>query len=484
MRDLIKKLLKEDFETITDISVLSADVLKAAIRNIVNLAIRQRSALNVFTSIFNIFDKTKAIYTKINDFLSNFKLVVKFSRSLGDDSTAGKFKPYSDDDGLLILRLSPQQIKESLERHVLTKLSGPITQESIEQMVDNVYKDIITNDMRDTVAHELQHAYDAWRSKRKYVANKTVAKYRADYPDENAPITPQQYKDYLRLPHEINARFTETIKNLRLIFKKSDGSFDMVPFDRVKNEFEQKFEGFKVIKPKMATRLIKRLYTYYISVREKLLNRGVDKLQQKTLKESDLIKESAVGRHLVVVDVQPEYAPYMGGMQYKLFQYINQHIDELAGLTFLYNGYDTLGMVSEGEYRNWLFENGLDEDIAYEATLYDKGYAFFRNCMDRGGDDEELVNLVKFMRDNNINDSRELDEDFWGAFVDEYGSENIRELMEDSDDCINIPDLMDFIDRLNNIVLVGGGINECLKEVELALDALGKNYETWFKYTY
>jgi hypothetical protein len=174
----------------------------------------------------------------------------------------------------------------------------------------------------------------------------------------------------------------------------------------------------------------------------------------------------------------------MNKMQYELFQYINTHINELAGLTFLYNGEDTMGMVSENDYRMWLVENGLDEDIAYEVTLYDKGYAFFRNCMDRGGDDEELVNLVRFMRSNNINDSRELDEEFWEFFVEKYGSENVRELMEYSEDCISIPDLMDFLERYNNVVLVGGGINECLKEVELAMDALDKNYDTWHKFTY
>jgi hypothetical protein len=174
----------------------------------------------------------------------------------------------------------------------------------------------------------------------------------------------------------------------------------------------------------------------------------------------------------------------MGGIQTELFEYINTHIHELSDLTFLYNGEDTMGMVSEHEYRDWLVENGLDEDIAYGARLYDKGYAFFRNCMDRGGDDEELVNLVKFMRDNDINDSRELDKKFWKAFVKQYGSKNIRELMEDSEDCINIPDLMDFLGSYNNVVLVGGGINECLKEVELAMDALDKNYDTWHKFTY
>lgn len=221
-----------------------------------------------------------------------------------------------------------------------------------------------------------------------------------------------------------------------------------------------------------------------VLLKERLVEKKFKNTQQKSFNKSDLLNESAIGKHLIVVDVQPEYAPYMGGMQYKLFDYINQHIDELADLTFLYNGEDTLGMISESDYRVWLTENGLDENIAYEATLYDKGYAFFRNCMDRGGDDEELVNLVKFMRDNDINDSRELDKNFWKAFVKQYGSKNIRELMEDSEDCINIPDLMDVLEKLNNIVLVGGGVNECLKEVELALDALDKNYETWGKYTY
>jgi hypothetical protein len=43
---------------------------------------------------------------------------------------------------------------------------------------------------------------------------------------------------------------------------------------------------------------------------------------------------------------------------------------------------------------------------------------------------------------------------------------------------------MDFLDSYDNIVLVGGGIDECLKEVELAMDALGKNYDTWHEFTY
>ena len=204
----------------------------------------------------------------------------------------------------------------------------------------------------------------------------------------------------------------------------------------------------------------------------------------KRLLREGLIKEDAVGKHLIVVDVQPEYENYMGNLPSELFTYINENYSELRGLTFLYNGEDTLGMISEGEYRDWLYDNGLDEDIAYDVTLYDKGYAFFRYCIDNGIEHDSIVTLVKHMHDNNVNDSRDLDEEFWDSFTSEHGDIDIRDLLEYADDCINIPDLMDILNRLNNVVLVGGGVNECLREVEIAMDALGKQYITWDKYTY
>jgi hypothetical protein len=204
----------------------------------------------------------------------------------------------------------------------------------------------------------------------------------------------------------------------------------------------------------------------------------------KKLLREELLNESAIGKRLIIVDVQPEYEKVFGNMHYELFSYININYNKLGGLTFLYNGYDTLGMISESEYREWLFENGLDEDIAYDVELYDKGYAFFRFCIDNDIEHDSVVNLVRHMYKNDINDSRDLDSDFWDSFVDNYGDENIRELIENADDCISVPDLMEYLNRFNNIVLVGGGINECLKEVEIALDALDKNYQTWDKFTY
>jgi hypothetical protein len=204
----------------------------------------------------------------------------------------------------------------------------------------------------------------------------------------------------------------------------------------------------------------------------------------KKLLREGLLTELATGKHLIVVDVQPEYQGGFGRMASELFYYINQNYDSFTNVTFLYNGEETLGMISEHDYRDWLVEMGLDEEIAYDVRLYDKGYAFFRYCMDSDIEHQATINLVTYMYKHGVHDSRELDNHFWDGFINEYGDEDVRELLEFSDDAVHMPDLMDFLSRFNNIVLVGGHTEECLKEVEIALEALGKSYQTWHEYTY
>jgi hypothetical protein len=196
------------------------------------------------------------------------------------------------------------------------------------------------------------------------------------------------------------------------------------------------------------------------------------------------------GKHLVVVDIQPEYASYIGASFLKEFiNFLNQNYENLAALTFLYNGHDTLGMVSESDYKMWWMNNGLEEHIIDSADFYDKGYAFFRYCMDMNIPEETIVNMVKFMNKHNINDSRDINAEFWDEFAkeyheDDYGVGEIRELLEAASDCITIPDLMVFLSNYRGIVLCGGGINECLKEVEIALQALDKPFNVLTKFTY
>ena len=214
------------------------------------------------------------------------------------------------------------------------------------------------------------------------------------------------------------------------------------------------------------------------------MNKKKFKLQEQLNRIIEMSDGNPVsGKHLVVVDIQPEYEKGIHFL-YGFINFLNDNYGSLSRLTFLYNGHDTLGMINESDYKWWWIENGLDMEIVDNSVFYDKGYAFFRYCMDNSIDEGNISNLIRFMINKGINDSREMDTNFWDEFIGEYGDEEIRELMEFADDCINIPDLMDELSDYRGIVLCGGGINECLKEVEIALDALDMDYSVLTKYTY
>ena len=191
--------------------------------------------------------------------------------------------------------------------------------------------------------------------------------------------------------------------------------------------------------------------------------------------------------NLMSVDIQPEYESGFSFDPYSFGNMINENYEDLASLTFLFNGPE-LDMISEDEYKHWLWENcGVDENIVYSARFYDKSYAFFRYCMDEGIDDDDIADLIKFMMRHDINDSRDIDEEMWLAFMQEYNHDqsDVRDLLEYSDDMIHIPDLMEFLRSYNqNIVLCGGGLQECLKEVEIALMALDKPYRLYTPFCY
>lgn len=174
---------------------------------------------------------------------------------------------------------------------------------------------------------------------------------------------------------------------------------------------------------------------------------------------------------LIVVDIQPEYENYMKFKPYQFTQWLNENSSEYNRIVFLFNGPD-LGFPSEHEYIGWLLENDLNEELLNEIQFYDKGYNFFRNAIDAGLDTIEIVKLIKYMIDNNINDSRDIKQ--WQTL---NLDPSVIETLEDNEDSINIPDVLHYLtDIPGDLYICGGGKNECLLEVELCLQAKDRNY--------
>jgi hypothetical protein len=197
------------------------------------------------------------------------------------------------------------------------------------------------------------------------------------------------------------------------------------------------------------------------------------------------------GKDLVIVDIQPEYEKGFDFETYEFTEFLNENHNLFNSITILYNGEWTLGMINEFDYKMWMWENGLEEGVEDNFEFYDKGYAFFRYCMDSNIEDGITINLIKYMIKMDINDTRDLDAEFWDGLIEEYKKMGVdmndaRELLEHSDDMIHIPDLMDELKylRSGNILLTGGHIEECLREVVIALKSLDMDYEILEKFIY
>ena len=90
------------------------------------------------------------------------------------------------------------------------------------------------------------------------------------------------------------------------------------------------------------------------------------------------------------------------------------------------------------------------------------------------------------MTSNDINDSRDLDEDNWIEFSRLYPKDvDIKEYLQDNEDSINIPDVLERIKYIkNNFQICGGGKTECLAEVLILIKLCKKRYSLLPQFVY
>lgn len=202
----------------------------------------------------------------------------------------------------------------------------------------------------------------------------------------------------------------------------------------------------------------------------------------KTFKQ--FFTESAKGGLHISVDVQAEYEHLI---PFDIPEYFEWMIQNHERVICYFNGPE-LGMVEESEHVYWLIEQGVSEENIDRIDFQEKGYAFFRACMDEDYQDC-LVDTIKFMFKYDITDSRDISTEQWDALMGDVDDcEEIRDFLSQDADMINIPDLMyqlnDLKPQYSNVSVSGGGDNECLEEIRLALHALDMPFSESPEWTY
>jgi len=171
--------------------------------------------------------------------------------------------------------------------------------------------------------------------------------------------------------------------------------------------------------------------------------------------------------NVIVVDIQPMYKNFIY-MKMDMFKFVD-FLQKQRKILYFYNGPDTVGSDRKQDIIEWLMEcsdysEHLYNKLTKETIWYDKGYGFFRSWMDMGADNGFIKKAIRFMINKKVYDSRDIEPEEWkekfpNDWIDKF-----------QDDMIYLPDIpINKLKQFSGSYLVGGGKNECLKEIKILM---------------
>jgi len=176
-----------------------------------------------------------------------------------------------------------------------------------------------------------------------------------------------------------------------------------------------------------------------------------------------------VNTKLVICDVQPAYKDHIFFMK-DFREFVSQYQEVLV----LYVG-PSLAQDRIGQVANYLMRHGsFKHKEVLNFKYFDKSYAFFRDMMDSGFDDDDIIKVVRHMIKKRVYDLRD---------VKNIHCLKVENLDPDRTN-VYIPDLRWILPKWDHFDLCGGGREECLKEVELLSTALNLNFNTVPQFVY
>lgn len=182
----------------------------------------------------------------------------------------------------------------------------------------------------------------------------------------------------------------------------------------------------------------------------------------------------------IVVDVQPEYSGMNDGDENPVFEEIIKFVNKQTGkVLMLVNAEDqgTSGDTVQDIKQYWE-DSGFDPTNWNRVSIIDKGYGYLRSWMDQDIEPSIIIKTIRLMYQQKVTDSRDLN--IPGNIKQRTPDmTTIRDTIAEMGDdgifvrWISIAQLKQF----NNSYIMGGGRNECLREVELLMNAFNIKYK-------
>lgn len=191
---------------------------------------------------------------------------------------------------------------------------------------------------------------------------------------------------------------------------------------------------------------------------------------------------------IIVVDVQPAYEPYISFDMGELCEFLNNQKSKIL----MYVNAEETGITEDNIHNNiipwWndhFYNADLDfDDVINRCEFFDKGYGYLRGWMDTGVDDAVIIRCIREMYSQKVHDSRDL---FGGEESDDY-IENMLKLglsEENLVDSISVGWVsVAKLKEYSGCYIMGGGKNECLREIELLMNSFNIKYKRVSKFVY
>lgn len=198
-------------------------------------------------------------------------------------------------------------------------------------------------------------------------------------------------------------------------------------------------------------------------------------------------------RPCIVVDVQPAYSGIYDGEENPVFaEIIDFVVNKQTGPVLMFVNAEEQGLTSDtvqdikmywedtvrGEEYND-FEDA-DEDL-YDTqpainwnrfTIVDKGYGYFRSWMDQDVDESTIIRVIRALYQKKVTDSRDLDPEY----LKQLAGTEWQDWMLDDPIMVEWTSVAQ-LKRFQGAYIMGGGRNECLREVELLMNAFNISYK-------
>ena len=186
----------------------------------------------------------------------------------------------------------------------------------------------------------------------------------------------------------------------------------------------------------------------------------------------------------IVVDVQPEYCP-MSDVCEKIISFVNKQ----TGPVLMFVNAEDSGLTSDTIDSIKLYWEEIVTELSgdYEDEspvnwdrfeIVDKGYGYFRSWMDSGIDSRIIIATIRELYSQRKSDSRDL------VFPDDVKEMTMiqSEIQDAIEEMGDDPLIVNWISvgqlrKFNGAYIMGGGRDECLREVELLMNAFNIKYK-------